>query len=111
MLLQSKVQSSLQSIGLNRAEKERALHAANAAMLKTREECQAKVAKIDQELSLLLTHSTVQEEYLRVFQTALAPVYGNLDLAKISYDETSGRIFQLDESGVMIPVLSASSSS
>lgn len=96
-LLQERVTSVLQQIGLNTAEKERTANAANKEIERISKEAKDKIAALDgARLSLVSTGKTREEE-LRKFQLGLGVLYNGLDIQKISYDDSSGRIFVIEE--------------
>ena len=92
-LLLERVQSNLQGIGMAKLEKENAINNANKEIERIRLECLTKTKSCDERVLQLVSTGKAREEELRRFQVVLSTVYGNIDLTKLSYDDTSGKMF------------------
>jgi len=103
-LLQERVQSNLQQIGLNMGEKERVANTANREIERIQKEANARIAALDGVRVNLVSVGKTREEDLRRFQEGLSVAYNGLDLTKTSYDETSGKIFVMEADGEPQPV-------
>ena len=104
-LLQEKFKSALQDIGLAMAEKERVINYANKEIERIQKEAHAKVAELDHRILQAQGVSKSRERELDVFRKALGESYA-LDFTKVSYDDTSGKLFVVDETGNTEPVTS-----
>jgi len=98
-LLQERVQSTLQQIGMNLLEKEKLANNANKEIERIRIEATAKLAELDSTRVGLVSTGKSREEELRKFQEGLCSAYNGLDMSKISYDSTSGKIFVIEDGG------------
>lgn len=103
-LLQERVQSNLQQIGLNMGEKERVANTANREIDRIQKEATARIVALDSARVNLVSVGKTREEELRRFQEGLSVAYNGLDLTKTSYDETSGKIFVMEADGEPQPV-------
>lgn len=103
-LLQERVQSNLQQIGLNIGEKERVVNNANREIERIRKEANDRVTALEGTRINLVSVGKTREEELRRFQEGLSVAYNGLDLTKTSYDETSGKIFVMEADGEPQPV-------
>lgn len=102
-LLQERVQSILQQIGMNILEKEKTASNANKEIERIRTEATSKIAELESTRVGLVSTGKSREEELRKFQEGLGVAYNGLDLTKVSYDSMSGKIFVLD-GGELLPV-------